>query len=62
VKHVQAGLVVGGVFVALALVVSFIWWFFSVMLGPIAATVFVVAAIAIAVIVGVIDYKTEAKT
>jgi hypothetical protein len=60
-KHLEAGLVVGGIFLIGALVASFAWWLLSLFIGAYAALGVLALVVLVAATAIVVDWKTEKK-
>lgn len=60
-KHVQAGLIVGGITLAVLAVLSLVWALFSLVVGPMLAAGGVIVVIAVTVVAVIVDWKTEKR-
>jgi len=60
-KHLEAGLIVGGVFLIGALVASFAWWLLSLFVGAYAALGVLILVFLVATTAIVVDWKTEKR-
>jgi hypothetical protein len=60
-KHLEAGLIVGGIALGVLLLSSAVWAVFNYLVGPYIATAFVVGAILAAILATIIDWKTERR-
>lgn len=60
-KHLEAGLIVGGIALGVAAVAAVAWAFFNFLLGPVPATVALLLVATIATMVVIVDWKTEKR-
>lgn len=61
-KHLEAGLIVGGICLVIIAVVAVAWAFLNFLLGPIPASVALLLVAAIATMVVIVDWKTEKRS
>jgi hypothetical protein len=58
-KHLEAGLIVGGILLGISLVATFAWWLLSLFVGAYAAAIILTFVVIVGLAVMVIDWKTE---
>lgn len=60
-RHIEVGLIIGGVMLLVATALALVWWVLSNLVGPVVATV-TIGTITVAVILIItIDWLTERK-
>ena len=60
-KHLEAGLIVGGICLVIAMVASFAWWLLSLFVGAYAALGVLILVFLVATTTIVVDWKTEKR-
>lgn len=60
-RHIQVGLIIGGILLILAILVAASWWMLDALVGPIAATIGLGLIALVTMLVIVIDWWTERK-